>query len=520
VNSLRRLVVTAFGVSTVVLLLSAPVAEAQPTLYSIHRDSNLLRAIDPVTGATLSAVTITLAGQVVRNGNGLATHPTTGELFALLEIVGDPACGGTAGPNSRQRRLVKIDPATGVATNIGSTGDCFAGITFHTNGTLYGVTGDGAATPESLFTLNPATGAPTLLRALGNGTGGETIAFNPVDGLIYHTSGCPLCSGVVVFESINPVSLVLTSIPESGAPHHEVTALTHESGNTLIMVDLDNNLFGITTEGVVSFRAGPIDHQSKGLAFVGGFLVSAVLPSSRSVQINSTATAFATIINAGSSPAIGCGIAPVTSVAAAFSFQATDPATNQPTGAPNAPVDIAAGASRSFIFAFTPTAQIAPTDVVLSFDCANTRPAPTNSGLNTLLLSASASPIPDIVALAASSPPGIVNIPGTTGTGVFAVATVNVGATEVITAIADTAGAALPLSILLCQTDPATGICLAAPAGSVTTTINANATPTFGVFVQATGNVPFDPAANRVYVRFRDGSGVTRGSTSVAVQTQ
>jgi hypothetical protein len=35
----------------------------------------------------------------------------------------------------------------------------------------------------------------------------------------------------------------------------------------------------------------------------------------------------------------------------------------------------------------------------------------------------------------------------------------------------------------------------------VTTTINANDTPTFVVFVQGSGNVPFDPAANRVFVR-------------------
>ena len=60
------------------------------------------------------------------------------------------------------------------------------------------------------------------------------------------------------------------------------------------------------------------------------------------------------------------------------------------------------------------------------------------------------------------------------------------------------------MNISLCQTDPATGQCISAIGPSVTTQINANATPTFGIFVQGNGNVPFDPAANRIFVRFKD----------------
>jgi hypothetical protein len=252
-----------------------------------------------------------------------------------------------------------------------------------------------------------------------------------------------------------------------------------------------------------------------------GGLLAAVLPSSRSVEVGIVTTAFATIINRGHNLATACKITSVSSVAASFHYQTTNPNTNQITGTPDTPVDITSGGFQSFVIAFIPTQPLAPTYLQFSFDCANRDPAPINVGLNTLLLSASVSPVSDIVAWAATlSNDGIVNIRGTNGTGAFAVATVNVGATGTITASADTGSASLPVNISLCQTNPANGQCISAIDGSVTTTINANATPTFGIFIQGTGNVSFNPVANRIFVRFRDSGAVTRGSTSVAVRTQ
>lgn len=184
-------------------------------------------------------------------------------------------------------------------------------------------------------------------------------------------------------------------------------------------------------------------------------------------------------------------------------------------------MNIPPGAAQSFVFSLMPISPIAPTDVQFSFDCSNTNPAPVNTGLNTLLFSASTTLVPDIVALAATTTnDGIVNVPGTNGTEAFALATVNVGASGSITASADTGSATLPVNISLCQTNPANGRCISAIGSSVATTINANGTATFGIFVQGSGNVPFDPAANRIFVRFQEAGGVTRGSTSVAVRTE
>jgi hypothetical protein len=251
-----------------------------------------------------------------------------------------------------------------------------------------------------------------------------------------------------------------------------------------------------------------------------GPLASAVLPSSRSVQVGATATAFVTILNAGGAQATGCTLSPGVGVPATFLYQTTNPATNQLTGSPNTPASVppGGGQGQSFLVAFTPNAPFGPTDVPLIADCANTDAAPVISGLNTLLLSASASPVPDIVAVAASAG-GIVNIPGTTGTGVFAVATFNLGAGALINVTADTVGVPLPVVVTVCETNSA-GDCLAPAASSVTTQIDTNETPTFGIFVRGTGNVAFNAALNRIRVLFTDLGGIVRGATTVAARTQ
>jgi hypothetical protein len=251
-------------------------------------------------------------------------------------------------------------------------------------------------------------------------------------------------------------------------------------------------------------------------------LVAAVLPASRSVAVNGTATAFATIINAGTTTATACSIAPTSTLPLTFHYQTTNPSTNALTGKVDTPVDIAAGASQTFVIALTPTAVIDPTNATFAFGfCTGTAPAPVVIGLNTLLLSGSTSPTPDVVALSATATnDGILHVPGSSGTGAFATATVNVGTGDTITASANTGSATLPLALTICQTNPQNGQCQAAPAATVTTTINPNATPTFSIFGTASGTIPFDPANSRIFVVFSDSSNAVRGETSVAVETQ
>jgi len=247
--------------------------------------------------------------------------------------------------------------------------------------------------------------------------------------------------------------------------------------------------------------------------------LGAVLPTGRAVQVGQTASAFATLINTGTATAASCGLRPATEVPGTFSFQTTD-ATNTPVGTVDERVDLAAGAAQSFVFSFVPDAPLAETDVEIEFACGNADPATALPGVNTFLLSASSTPVPDVIALAATvSGDGIAVIPGAAGTGVFSVATVNVGAAGPVTVSADTGAAGLPVTIWVCETDPVSGACLADLALSVEVDMAVNETRTFSFFVQGGGDVPFDPAGNRAFARFRDGTGALRGATSVALRT-
>jgi hypothetical protein len=194
---------------------------------------------------------------------------------------------------------------------------------------------------------------------------------------------------------------------------------------------------------------------------------AALLPASRSVEVGNPATAFATIINSGTAVAQGCKIVPLSVLPSGFAYQTTDPATNALTGTINTPVDIPPGGSQSFVISLTPNGAFPPVSTQFSFFCANAPAAPPTVALNTLLLSAATTPVPDIVALAASSDPGVVDLTGSSHTGVFAVATVNVGAAGQISVSADTGNATLPVTITVCQTNPMTSVCLAPPSSFV-----------------------------------------------------
>ena len=249
--------------------------------------------------------------------------------------------------------------------------------------------------------------------------------------------------------------------------------------------------------------------------------VASVLPGGRSVQTGSAATVFASFINTGSTTLNGCDIALPSSPPAglAISYQTTNSSTNALTGSPNTPVSIAGNNGlQTFLLSFTDSTAVTAPGLALNFSCSGTTSVATIPGVNTVDLLFSTTPVTDIIALAAvATNNGIVSMP-VGGAGAFAVATINAGAAGTITASTDTNGASLPVSVSLCQTN-ASAQCMGAPSSTVTLSDAAGATPTFSVFVSDSGAISLDPANSRIFVRFKDGSGTSHGSTSVAVET-
>lgn len=143
--------------------------------------------------------------------------------------------------------------------------------------TLYGVTGDGASTSETLYELSQTDASSTFVLTLGNGTDGEAIGYNPTDGLIYHSSG-HLGSGVI-FEKIDAAFTGTTNIDITGTSleDEEAMALTWDASRSEFLWgqyhDTPSTLYSVTPAGVPTLIGG-LDHTTKGLAFVGSTLYS------------------------------------------------------------------------------------------------------------------------------------------------------------------------------------------------------------------------------------------------------
>jgi hypothetical protein len=394
----------------------------------------------------------------------------------------------------------------------------------------------GTVTPSHLcYTFNPVNRPYTNIQANKPGENYAATLTGICVTAITRLDSNPTAASTVRFNvsftraatGVDSTDFSLTTSGTSGASiqsvtgsgtNYTVTVFTGTGNGTirLDVVDNDsikdasNNPLGGVGAGNGNFNSGEVYTISR----LPTVLVNAVLPTSRSVQVGTTATVFNTVLNGGSATAAGVTLSMANPPAGTFAYQESNCATNVLVGAMNPTLDIPAGGARCYVLFFTPSAPFAATDVHIRAQATNAPATTLITGINTWTLRATSSAGLDIIALTTTTDLHKVSCNGTLA---FAVALANVGAaTSPITVTADNGSIGLPLSILVQETDPATGIVI---GDNLLDNVGPGQTRTVVVWVTFNGCVNFDPAANRIFIRFRDGSNNLVGSTSTAVST-
>ncbi|MBK8551946.1 MAG: hypothetical protein IPL53_13110 [Ignavibacteria bacterium] len=157
-------------------------------IVGTNRALPVINVFQDLTWNVLSSNPITLTGYTIERAPSITWNSDNLLFYIILRTTS----------SATSRRLATINPATGVCTDIGDMGGNFSSLTYSAaTSTLYTMGGTGSGLEaNSLFTVNINTGVPTYLAGpfpLGTG-GGAIIAYNYIDGYIYHWSGYPVSS--------------------------------------------------------------------------------------------------------------------------------------------------------------------------------------------------------------------------------------------------------------------------------------------------------------------------------------
>ncbi len=164
------------------------------TLYALANDTKELGTINLGSGAfTAIGSSVPLAGHT---WTGLAIHPSTGTFYA-------------SSSNVTTSSLYALNPATGAATLIGSDAsvDGLIDIAVNCEGEMYGHD----IVSDSIFQINPATGLGTLVGPTGvDSNFAEGLDFDNESGILYAWTYQGL--GANRYGTINLTTGALTSL--------------------------------------------------------------------------------------------------------------------------------------------------------------------------------------------------------------------------------------------------------------------------------------------------------------------
>lgn len=233
----------------------------QRTLYGVNSDDDGLSAINPTTGlirfiGPLSQDPnrfVTPVAMAVRPGdeklfvwNNSRIDPGTGATLRTGELLTVDTCSALATPvlpgtpppvilgalafapdgrlfGSADGFLMQIDPATGVATQVGSAlGLRIGGADFTPDGQLYGVElvcggiHPSCPTQQRLVRIDTGTGMDTIVATLSQNIGNiGSIVFNPATGKFLGSSDREASGGALLFD-LDTTGMVSNVRPMSG----------------------------------------------------------------------------------------------------------------------------------------------------------------------------------------------------------------------------------------------------------------------------------------------------------------
>ncbi len=238
---MKKILLVCFAVLSLILsntqTLRAQVPTPRPLVWGTSPFQDSLWSIDTTTWQVVNRIGPSIPGFTITGMTGLAIDPTTFEVYVIMKLS---AVTG--------RVLGKINLQTGVCTQVGNLGDKFSSICFREDGQLFGVTGNGATVPETMYLIDKTNGTKTLAAALGAGADGEIICYNKDDNFFYHWSG----NGItIVMEKVLSVApYTATNIPITGTPGGETFGSLYLGNNNFLNSTISSNFRHVNTSGV------------------------------------------------------------------------------------------------------------------------------------------------------------------------------------------------------------------------------------------------------------------------------
>ena len=231
-------------------VVSTAAAAIPDVLYGVNSGDDGLSVLNEATGASTFVARLSPDTTKLTTPVALATRPSDKQLIAWNNS--DTTTTGD---------LVSIDSCTGLGTklNTAASGVTLGAIAFTSNGALYGVN-------SSLYSIDPATGAPTLIGATGL-TNFAGLAVDPASGTLY---GVELSTSNLV--TLNTATGAATVIGALNPGQGIVGDITFDPAGTLVgsaFGSAGDLLFDInkTTAAVSNVRTITGGAAPQGLAF-------------------------------------------------------------------------------------------------------------------------------------------------------------------------------------------------------------------------------------------------------------